>query len=145
MVQRIVAAHPTAAEGLGQALDPVPAELHARGHHQRVVAEGLTGRGPHTVGVRSESGHAFTDPGDPLGNQIRLIAAGLLKAEHAPAHQGPAWLVVVIARGLKDRHIQRRAGALQTGRHRDASGASPHDQNLVMGHGQRNPGAQSQI
>ena len=131
----VIAAHTALAKGLGQPLDRLPAQLHAGGHHQDVVAEGLATAGGDIVLGGIEAGDPFTDPGDSCGNQGRLVAAGLLQGEQTAAHQGPARLVVVVGGGLEDRHIQSRAETLQPCRHGDSGSAAAHDQNLVMAHG----------
>jgi hypothetical protein len=134
VVLAVVAAHPALAKGLGQTLDLVPAELQAGGHHQHVVAEALAAGRAHQVAIRIETSHRIADPGHPRWDEIGFSAASLLKAEHTCTHQGPARLVVVIARGLENRHRKGRTGPFQLGCGGDAGGAAADNQNLVMGH-----------
>ena len=131
---------PPRAQGLGQALDPVPAELDAGGHHQHVVAERVAGFGGDAVGHRIEATDGIADPAHPGGDQPLLGAAGLLQAEHPTPHQGPAGLVVVVGRGLEDGDLQARPGPLELAGHREARCPSADDQDLVMGHGGRSEG-----
>ena len=134
-VLAVVAAHAALAQGLREPRDLVPAELEAGGHDQHVVAEAVAGGGGDAVVIGIKAGGAGLDPVHPRGDQVALGAAGLLQAEHSAAHQGPSGLVVVLAGGLQDRHIERRAGPLELGGHGDAGGTAADDQNLVVGHG----------
>ena len=93
----VVAADAAFAQGVREALDGVPVELHAGGHHERVVADGLAAARADAVVLGSEARHGLADPGDASGDQAGLIAAGLLEAEDPATHQGPTRLVVVIA------------------------------------------------
>ena len=131
----VVAADAPLAQRLGQPLDGLPAELHAGGHHQGVVGEGLAAGGGHRVVGGIKAGGPLADPADAGGDQGGFVAAGLLQGEQATAHQGPTRLVVVIAGGLEDRHLQAGAETLQPCRHGDAGGTTAHDQKLVMAHG----------
>ena len=139
-VLAVVAAHAALAQGFCEPLDLVPAELEAGGHDQHVVAEAVAGGGGDAVVIGIKAGGAGLDPVHPRGDQVPLGAAGLLQAEHPAAHQGPSGLVVVLAGGLEDRHVERRAGPLELGGHGDAGGSAADDQNLVVGHGMGRPG-----
>jgi hypothetical protein len=57
---------------------------------------------------------------------------GFPVGEQAGAGQDPARLVLVNAGGFQDRHIQARAGPQELTGHRDAAGATAHDQHLVV-------------
>jgi len=120
------------AEALREALDGAPIELETHGHHQYVVADGFTGCGDHPVGLRLEGGRAALDPGGTCRDHGGLRPVGFPVGEQAGAGQDPARLVFVNSAGLQDRHIQFRPGPQQLAGHRDAAGATAHDQHLVV-------------
>ena len=134
MILAVVAADSTAAQGLRQTLDLVPAELESGCHHQHPVAERGACNGAEPVIHRIKAGHRVPNPVHACGNQVALGAAGLLEAEHPSPHQGPAGLVVVIAARFQDRHIERWPGPLELGGNGYASSPAANNQNLVVDH-----------
>ena len=128
----VVADDAMATESLRQALDLAPVELEPHGHHQQVVADGFTGCGDHSVGLRLERCRAALDPDGTRRDHGGLRAVGFPVGKQTGAGQDPARLVLVNAGGLQDRHIQAGPGPQQLAGDGEAAGTTAHDQHLVM-------------
>ena len=92
----VVTTDPVATQRIGQAFNPLPATLQTGSHHQHLITNRLIGTGPHQVVLRVKPSGGGLNPSAASRNQRALIASGLGQLKQASAHEGPAWLVVVI-------------------------------------------------
>ena len=83
-----------------------PLLARAGGDDEVVVGDGLAVSGAEAAGVGVEGGDGVSDPGDAPGDEVGLVAFGVLRLENAAAHEGPEGLIVVLGRGLDEGDVK---------------------------------------